>query len=113
MKQTFYNFCPLCDKMILSFKQEMQRRNFYDERLLLNWRYIFNDFADKIAPLKIIFNGIDNNGVVKKILYVATFDRRIATEFLFYKQRLLDDLNTYFGIDKSIYVDLKIKLINQ
>ena len=110
MRKTFYNIYSLGHKLSNSFQFEMKRRNLHDERLLTNWKQIFEDFADRMQPCKILFSGVNNNGLIQKILYVSTEDRQFATEFLFYKQRLLERLNQYFGIHKSIFKDIKIKV---
>lgn len=112
MRQTFYNTFPLQHKLINSFQQEMKRRNFHDMKLITNWTDIFEDMAEKISPLKISFNGITTSGIRQKILYVSTNDRAFATQFIFHKQFLLDKLNTYFGINKTIFIDIKIKVLD-
>ena len=109
MKKTFYNISSLSDIMINSFRPALRRRNFYDERLLLNWTYIFDDFAKKIYPDKIMFKGTDDNGVIQKVLYVFTDDRKFAIEFVFFKQKLIERINQYFGTEKSVFKDIKIK----
>ena len=112
MKQTFYNVHKISNMIMNSFQNEMKRRNFHDERLLLNWRFIFDDFASKIQPMKVVFSGIDKDGVVKKSLYVGTQDRQFATESIFYKKILLEKLNQYFGKEKSMFQDIKIINLN-
>jgi hypothetical protein len=113
MKYRFYNTYSLKEKLIELLKPELRRRNI-DERLLLNWKYIFNDsdFVDKMTPYKIIYKNIDENSLIQKILYVCTEDSKFATEFLFYKHQLLEKLNQYFGNEKSLFKDIKIKIIN-
>lgn len=111
MKKTFYNISSLGDVMMNFFKPELKRRNFHDDRLLLNWTYIFDEFAEKMQPDKIMFKGTDENGVMQKVLYVFTNDRKFATEFVFFKQQLLERINQYFGTEKSFFKDIKIKTI--
>lgn len=109
MKKTFYNINLLADVVMNFFEPELRRRNFYDDRLLLNWTYIFDEFAEKMQPDKIVFKGVDKNGAIKKVLYVFTNDRKFATEFVFFKQQLLERINQYFGTEKSVFKDIKIK----
>lgn len=109
MKKTFYNINLLRDVVMNFFGSELRRRNFYDDRLLLNWNYIFDEFAEKMQPDKIVFKGVDENGAMRKVLYVFTNDRKFATEFVFFKQQLLERINQYFGTEKSIFKDIKIK----
>ena len=111
MKKTFYNVHSLGEKMVSFLGPELKRRNFHDERLFLNWKYILGTAAEKMRPYKIVFNGIDENGLVQKTLFVLTDDRQFATEFSFYKTQFLNELNQYFGTKKSFFKEIKIKLL--
>ena len=101
--------------MLSSIVSDTKKRNFFDERILTHWKDIFEDYATKIKPDKIIFNGSEiakkKDNIVCKTLYISTDDRQFASEFIFYKQQLLDKLNAYFGTEKSIFTDLKLKVI--
>lgn len=108
----YYNFFSISEKFTSSLSNEIKKRNLYDDRIFKNWKYIVDDFADKVSPYKITYYGIDKNNVKQKILYLSTEDRMFATEFLFYKKQLLEKLNLYFGEDKSKFIDLKIKVIS-
>lgn len=108
----FYNIYSLGEKIINSHQHELKQRNFHDKRLLLNWKYIFGNKSDEMQPCKITFNGIDENGLTKKILYISTKNRQFASEFMFHKKQLLTDLNQYFGTEKSFFKDIKLNIIN-
>ena len=114
-KNNYYNIYSICDFILSSIEKETKKRNFFDSKILIHWRDIFEEFADKIKPDKIIFNGENKNKtgdtIITKTLYLSTQDRQFATEFIFYKQQLLDKLNTYFGNEKSVFIDLKLKVV--
>jgi len=111
-KNRFYNTFSIGEKMLSGFKYDLKTRNFHDDRLLLNWNYIVDEYAKRITPCKIIFSGLDTNNILQKTLYVSTNDRGFMAEFIFHKQRLLEMLNNYFGCSKSKFVDIKLKLVN-
>ncbi len=109
-KRPYYNIHPLSETLINTLSVELKKRNI-DERLILNWKYIFDDFACKMSPYKILFKGIDKDNLVQKVLYVSTEDRKFASEFLFYKNQFLEKLNQYFGKKKTYFKDIRIKVI--
>ena len=111
MVDRFYNTFSIGEKLLSSIQFDAKRRNFYDDRILLNWKYIFENFAQFCQPCKIVFSGI-NNDIIQKVLYITTNDRKFATEFMFYKHQLLERLNTYFGTEKSRFVDIKMKILS-
>ena len=108
-KKRYYGAFTLGEKISSFLNYEQKRRNFYDERLLTNWSDILQDYSSKIKPDKIVFNGVDADGITNKILYCSTTNRQFASEFLFYKKDILERLNTYFGVEKSRFVDVKLK----
>lgn len=111
-KIRYYGIFTLGEKISSRFEFEEKKRNFYDERLLLNWSDILGDYADKLKPDKIVFDGVDNNKITKKVLYCSTINRQFASEFLYYKKDILERLNTYFGCEKSRFVDVKLKTLS-
>lgn len=111
MGNRYYNAYSLCEKIFSSMKFNATCRNFHDDRIIFHWKDIFGEFADKMQPCNIVFSGIDSNNITKKVLYVSTFDRAFASEFIFYKKQLIDKLNIYFGTEKSIFVDIKVKTL--
>lgn len=110
--KTFYNIQSIGEKLSNSFEFEMKHRNFYDMRLLTNWNYIFGNLSCKLQPCKVLFSGIDQNNRIKKILYASTQDRQFLIEFIFHKQKMLEKLNQYFGDKKSVFIDIKLKIID-
>ena len=110
-KKRYYGTFTLGEKISSFLNYEQKRRNFYDERLLINWKDILQDYSAKIKPDKIVFDGVDSDGMTKKILYCSTINRQFANEFLFYKKDILERLNTYFGVEKSRFVDVKLKTL--
>ena len=107
----FYNTFSVGEKLISGLDYNLKTRNFYDERLLTQWNYVFGEYAKKIAPCKIIFAGLDKDNLLQKILYISTNDRNLAVEFVFYKDTLLKMLNNYFGCVKSRFTDIKLTLL--
>ena len=112
IRARYYGIFTLGEKLSSSFEFEEKKRNFYDERIILNWKDIVCEYADKLKPDKIVFDGIDANKITKKVLYCSTINRQFASEFLYYKKDILERLNTYFGCEKSRFVDVKLKTLS-
>lgn len=108
-KKRYYGTFTLGEKITSFFSNEQKKRNFYDDRILTHWNDIVQEYSTKMKPDKIVFNGINNNGITNKTLYCSTTNRQFSSEFLFYKKDILQRLNTYFGTDKSMFIDIKLK----
>ena len=107
----YYGDFSLKEKLILSLNKERKKRNLHDERLIIHWRDIVGEYADNMMPCKIIFDGKDDCFRVKKILICSTINRQFAVEFIFHKKKIIDMLNFYFGNAKSVFSDIKLKVI--
>lgn len=110
--KNYYHTFSIGDCLLSNIEYEYKKRNFYDTRLLLRWNEIIGKLAEKMSPIKIVFSGIENN-IIQKTLYCITQDRMFATEFTFYKNDILDKLNFYFGNEKTIFKDIKLKVSNE
>ena len=110
--KNYYHTFSIGECLLSNIEYEYKKRNFYDTRVLLRWHEIIGNFAEKISPTKIVFSGIENN-VVQKTLYCTTQDRLFATEFTFYKKDMLEKLNFYFGNQRTIFKDIKLKVSNE
>lgn len=112
IKKRYYGTFSLQEAMFGNLKREAEKRNFYDDRLLLHWKDILGEFSNLIQPCKIVFNKIDNNGITHKTLYCCTRNGQFVADFLYCKKNILERLNVYFGTEKSVFTDLKLKLLN-
>ena len=110
--KNYYHTFAIGECLLSNIEYECKKRNFYDTRLLSRWHEIIGTFAERISPIKIVFSGIENN-VIQKTLYCITKDRLFATEFTFYKKDILEKLNFYFGNEKTIFKDIKLKVSNE
>lgn len=112
-KKRYYGTYSLKEKVLSSFNNEINKRNFFNIKIITHWRNIVGDeFFDKLTPCNIVMKKvIDNKNILAKILYCQTKDRQFANEFLFYKNDILQKINFYFGEEKSVFVDIKLKLI--
>ena len=107
----YYGTFSLKEKVLSGLDREKKKRNLYDERLITNWADIVGEYAVNMVPCKIIFDGHDDMGRFKKILFCSTSNRQFSVEFVFYKKQIIDMLNVYFGDHKSIFSDVKLKVI--
>lgn len=107
----YYGDFSLKEKIISSLQKEQKNRNLHDERLITYWRDIVCDYADKIMPCKISFDGRDEFKKTRKILFCNTIDRQFAVDFIFHKKKLIDMLNFYFGDKNSVFTDIKLKVV--
>ena len=113
VKKTYKYYCDfsLKEKIISCINKEQRKRHLYDERLIMYWRDIVGEYANKMTPCRITFDGNDDVGRVRKILLCNTTDRQFSVEFIFYKKKIIDMLNLYFGDTKTIFSDIKLKVI--
>ncbi len=112
-ERRYYNTFSLHEMLLSLNKEEIKKRNFHDDRLLLHWNDILGDtLACKINPCKIVFGKLNNKGIINKTLFCITKDRQLMIDFPYSKKSILDRLNIYFGIDKSIFSDIKLKLVD-
>ena len=107
----YYGDFSLKEKIISGINKEQRKRHLYDERLIMYWRDIVGEYANKMTPCRITFDGNDGLGRVRKILLCDTTDRQFSVEFIFYKKKIIDMLNLYFGDTKSIFSDVKLKVV--
>jgi hypothetical protein len=109
LRWRYYNVFSIKEKIKSSMNAEMNRRNFFDDRLINNWKDIVgNAFCEKIVPQKIVFKSVKTNSITGKILYCLAVDKSFLIEFPFYKNDILERLNLYFGTTKTRFVDIKI-----
>lgn len=113
MKHTkYYHTFSIGECLLSNIDYECKKRNFYNISLLSRWNEIIGELAQKMSPMKIAFSGVKDN-VIQKTLYCITQDRMFATEFTFYKKDILEKLNVYFGNEKTIFKDIKLKVANE
>ncbi len=111
-KKRYYGTYSLKEKVLSSFNDEINKRKFFNIKIITNWKNIVGDeFFDKLKPCNITFKKTINNNLLEKILYCQTIDRQFLNEFLFYKNNILQKINFYFGEEKSVFIDIKLKLI--
>jgi hypothetical protein len=103
----YHNVKKLSDKMEGIFKSAMQRRGFYDSRIITNWPLIVgHEIAKSYYPIKISHIGNKQNQCV---VYFAIRDRQALLLFPYNKNTILERINTYLGCEKFT----KAKILDQ
>ena len=112
-KKRYYGIFSLRDKLLSSIDGESKKRHFYNDNILLFWNDIVGkEYVNKIFPCYVSYGATRNKNITTKTLYCGTKDRVFLSEFIFHRKSILDRLNLYFGEDKSMFEDIKLKLIS-
>lgn len=111
-KKRYYGTYSLKEKVLSSLDSEINKRKFFNIKIITNWKDVVGEeFFDKLKPCNVVINKNIKTNILEKILYCQTENRQFLNEFLFYKNNILQKINFYFGEEKSVFIDIKLKLI--